>query len=31
MVKVFIMLENNINNADDDEPLSLEKVITSPH
>ena len=31
MVKVLIMLENNINDADDDEPFSLEKVMTSPH
>ena len=31
MVKVLIMLENNINNTDDDEPLSLEEVMTSPH
>ena len=31
MVKVLIMLENNIDNADDDEPLSLKKAIASPH
>ena len=31
MMKVFTMLENNINNADDDEPLSIEKIMTSSH
>ena len=31
MVKVLTMLENNINNAGDDEPLSLEEAMTSPH
>ena len=31
MMKVFIMLENNINNTDDDEPLSLEKTMTSSY
>ena len=25
------MLKNNIDSTDDDEPLSLEKIITSPH
>ena len=31
MMKILIMLENNINNADDDEPLLPKEVITSPH
>ena len=31
MMKVLIMLENNIDDADDDEPLSLKKTIASPH
>ena len=31
MMKVLIMLENNIDNTDDDEPLSLEKAMASPH
>ena len=31
MVKVLTMLENNIDNAGDDEPLLLEKAMASPH
>ena len=30
-MKILIMLENNIDNAGDNEPFSLEKTITSPH
>ena len=30
-MKVFIILENNINNTDDDEPFLFEKTMTSPH
>ena len=31
MMKILTILENNINNADDDEPLSLKKVMASPY
>ena len=31
MVKVLIMLENNIDDADDDEPFLLKKIMISPH
>ena len=31
IMKILIMLENNINNINDDEPLLLKKAITSPH
>ena len=31
MMKVLIMLENNIDDADDDEPLSFEKAMASSH
>ena len=31
MMKVLTMLENNIDNTDNDESLSLKKAITSPH
>ena len=30
-MKVLTILENNIDNADDDEPFLLEKTMTSPH
>ena len=31
MMKVLIMLENNINNTDDDKPLLLEKAMTNSY
>ena len=31
MMKVLIMLENNIDDADNDEPLSLKKTMASSH
>ena len=30
-MKVLIMLENNIDDADDDEPFLLKKIMISPH
>ena len=31
MVKVLIMLKNNINNINDDESFSLKKTMVNPH
>ena len=31
MMKIFIILKNNIDDTDDDEPLSFKKIITSLH
>ena len=31
MMKVLIMLENNINDANDDKPLSLKETMINPH
>ena len=31
MMKILIMLENNINNTDDDESFSFKETIASPH